>query len=127
PSIEVHTISWLPQTLKIRPFALRPEPGGNLELHQTLGVVLSQGQAVSMWGPYRTSPDVYARSLEVKGTLEGGLTQYRAMSPANDPGLANCNQAVLRVGPEVGRRARPLWRVGNAAGRYVSRNVEAHS
>src|SRR5690349_18163739 len=34
--LEVHTISWLPATLKVRPFRLHAEPGHNFTLEETL-------------------------------------------------------------------------------------------
>src|ERR1700730_7650775 len=40
PSLEVHTISWLPATLDIHPLDLSVEPGANLGLHQTISYAL---------------------------------------------------------------------------------------
>src|SRR5438874_354066 len=34
--LEVHTISWLPATMKVRTAALHPECGHNFELHETI-------------------------------------------------------------------------------------------
>jgi hypothetical protein len=52
PYIEAHTISWLPQTLKIRPYRLHPEPGRNLTLEETLRWCAQNRMDVSLWGPY---------------------------------------------------------------------------
>ena len=127
PVAYVHTISWLPAKLKIDARSLHAEPGANLDLHQSLDYVLADRQEVAMWGPYPISPEVYARSLQVKATLESGATQYRLLSPANDVRLANCNEAMMFVGPEVGQRSHPLLRVGHSAGSYVAGHLEANA
>src|SRR5947209_13374239 len=44
--LEAFTISWMPATLDIRPLALLPEPGVNLDLHTSLRYVLSQREEV---------------------------------------------------------------------------------
>src|SRR5947209_8338331 len=49
PSLEYHTISWLPANLKVRTRALLPEPGHNFGLYETLQYVLANGERVSLW------------------------------------------------------------------------------
>ena len=49
--IYAHTISWLPETLELRVWRPWPEPGVNLDLYQTLDVVYSNRERVTMWGP----------------------------------------------------------------------------
>ena len=49
--IYAHTISWLPETLEFRVWRPWPEPGVNLDLYQTLDVVYSNRERVTMWDP----------------------------------------------------------------------------
>lgn len=48
PALEVHTISWLPATLAIRPLRLGVEPGANLGLHETLLYAIANRERVSV-------------------------------------------------------------------------------
>src|SRR4051794_33876577 len=41
--VDFASISWLPQTMKVRAWALRPEKGRNVPLHETLEVYLASG------------------------------------------------------------------------------------
>src|SRR5215204_5057823 len=52
PSLEVHTISWLPTKLDINPLSFRVEPGTNVELHETIRNSLRTNQRIALWGPY---------------------------------------------------------------------------
>src|SRR5215203_773183 len=70
PTLEAHTISWLPANLKIRTLALLPECGHNFDLHQSLDFALSTDQRVSMWGAYRIQPELYQLALQRKAELE---------------------------------------------------------
>src|SRR5436305_11414851 len=51
-ALQVHTISWLPQTLEVHVWRPWPEPGVNLDLYQTLEVVRTNRESVTMWGPF---------------------------------------------------------------------------
>src|SRR4051812_44447068 len=75
-----HTLSWLPATLDVRVLSPVPEQGVNLDLYTTLDVVARKGESVTMWGPFETLPEIYARSLHIKAILESGAAQYRAIS-----------------------------------------------
>ncbi|HJZ58423.1 MAG TPA: hypothetical protein VKE74_26005, partial [Gemmataceae bacterium] len=50
PTLEVHTISWLPATLEIHPLRFAVEPGTNVELHATIAHSLATNQEIAMWG-----------------------------------------------------------------------------
>src|SRR5205823_3835729 len=52
PALEVHTISWLPTTLEVRPLHFRVEPGTNVELHDTIRYALKLREDIALWGPY---------------------------------------------------------------------------
>ncbi len=93
--LEAHTISWLPQSLDVRPAALLPECGRNLDLDSTLQWALSTGQRVSMWGPYPIDRALYCRALDEIEWLEGGHVRYKAIDagyPARR--VSNCIHAV---------------------------------
>src|SRR6516162_290722 len=49
---EAHTISWVPATLDIQPLCLCVEQGVNLNLYDAIRYAQSNGERVSMWGPY---------------------------------------------------------------------------
>jgi hypothetical protein len=119
PTLEAHTISWLPANLKIRTNALLPECGHNFDLHESLDFAYSTEQRVSLWGPYRIEPELYHRALTRKGNLESGRIQYKA----NDVGhlsnrVTNCIHAVSSIadGPKL-RVASPGW--GQSASYFV--------
>lgn len=101
---ESHTVSWMPATLRIRPLALRPEPGTNLTLQQTLDWVASFNGRVSMWGPREIGPERYYPSIVRKAQLESGTMSYRAIGGfSRDSQVSNCGQSFSRAGPVVGR------------------------
>src|SRR4051794_11846005 len=120
-SLDQHTISWLPQSLEVRPWTLLPEPGVNLDLYQTLDAVYRDREHVTMWGPFRIVPEVYQRSLGVKAILESGRAEYRAISTARNLLVSDCIHAVAAVDPVFGRGHYPLIRVGKPASRYIAR------
>ncbi len=125
-ALEAHTISWLPETLDIRTWALMPEPGVNLDLEQSLAVVASNNENVTMWGPFLLGPqgpEIYARSLWVKQFLESGQAQYRAISTPRNLLISDCIHAVAAVDPVFGREHYPLIRIGVPASRYIARQV----
>src|SRR4051794_20119573 len=119
-SLDQHTISWLPQSLDVRPWSLLPEPGVNLDLYQTLDAVYHNREHVAMWGPFRIQLQVYERSLGVKAILESGRAEYRAISTARDLLISDCIHAVAAVDPVFGRDHYPLVRIGKPASRYIA-------
>ena len=102
--VAVDTVSWMPATLKIRPFAVFPEPGVNLTLQQTFDWIATFNGRVSKWGPYEIDADRYARFIARKQDLEREF-QYRAVGAItrNDK-ISNCGQSFARSSPIVGRR-----------------------
>jgi hypothetical protein len=57
-TLEAHTISWLPANMVVRVLALFPEPGRNFDLHTTLRWCYADCMRVSLWGPYRITPEL---------------------------------------------------------------------
>ena len=101
-SFEAHTISWLPQTLDVRIYALFPECGANFELHDTLRFVLSEEERVSVWGPYQAEKELYDRAIEQIAWLEEGNIRYKAVDSAYPTWLvSNCIHAVADINREA--------------------------
>jgi hypothetical protein len=126
--LEYHTISWLPQTLDVKNFKLRPEAGQNLTLEETLENAERQGLRVSMWGPYEIKPRLYQRGLDQVGRLESGRVRYKGVDTGFPTSrVTNCIHAVsdtvfwprrLRVGtPAYGEAA--SYRVLLRLARYL--------
>lgn len=95
PRVEAHAISWLPCDMRIRAFALLPEPGRNFDLHTTLRHVLADGQTVTMWGPYQIEAELYRLALAEIGRLEGGCLRYKSFDAGyRSDRVTNCSHAV---------------------------------
>jgi hypothetical protein len=122
-----HTISWLPATLDVRVWAPVPERGVNLDLYATLDAVYSNGESVTLWGPFEMRQEAYVRSLEVKAILDSGAAQYRAISTSRNMLVSDCIHAVAAVDPVFGRNHYPLVRIGKPASRYIARQVMIYS
>jgi hypothetical protein len=122
-ALQVHTISWLPQTLELHVWRTWPEPGVNLDLYQTLNVVYSQRESVTMWGPFVIDKEVYDRSLWVLQIIASGAPRYRAISTPGNLLISDCIHAVAAVDPVFGREHYPLIRVGKPASRYIARQI----
>jgi hypothetical protein len=102
--VEVQTISWMPATMRIRPLALRPEPGVNLTLSQTYAWMASVGGRVSVWGPYELTADQYMRYMERKEELDLGEIAYRALGGLRkDAPVSNCGQSFSRASRRLAR------------------------
>lgn len=122
-----HTISWLPASLRIRVLSPVPEQGVNPDLYTTLDLVARNGECVTMWGPFETSPEIYARSLQIKAIIESGAVRYRAISTPHNLLVSDCIHAVAAVDPVFGRGHYPLIRIGKPASRYLARQVMTRS
>jgi hypothetical protein len=120
-TLDLHTISWLPQTLEVNVWTPFPEPGVNLDLYQTLEAVYRNNEHVTMWGPFTILPQVYERSLRVKEILESGAARYRAISTPRNLLISDCIHAVAAIDPVFGRGHYPLIRIGKPASRFLAR------
>jgi hypothetical protein len=126
-TLQVHTISWLPQTLDVKVLRPWPEPGVNLDLYQTLAAMYGNRESVTMWGPFVIGPEVYARSLRIHRIAESGVPRYRAISNARDMLVSDCIHAVAAVDPVFGRGHYPLIRIGKPASSYIAKQLLARS
>jgi hypothetical protein len=123
---EVHTISWMPQTLQIHPWRFTPEPGRNLELHETIQMALSYHEHVAMWGPYEFQPQGYRRFLMQKAFMESGTVGYQCIDTVGqgkDGTGCDCIHAITDMDPEFDRGYYPLRRFGEAGSRFIVRQV----
>jgi hypothetical protein len=116
------TISWMPASFNIRPYALSPEPGLNIDLATTLRFVQCERERISVWGPYEISACLYERAVQQKIRLESGVVAYRAIDPlvVNDD-ICNCIHAVSDIAPDQARLLYPEGIFfGEAAGRRIA-------
>jgi hypothetical protein len=124
---EVHTISWLPATLEVRPFRFWVEKGSNLDVDTTLKTVLHNGEHVSMWGPYETWHGLYDRFLTQAAFLESGVIGYQCtdeIGEAARTGMGcDCFHAISDVDPEFDRREYPLIFYGYRASQNIVRQI----
>jgi hypothetical protein len=121
-TVEAFTISWYPATLHIRPYALRSEIGTNIDLLTTLRFVHSQGQRISVWGPYEIHATLYQSALGQKARLESGQVLYRMVDPILDgTRVSDCIHAVSDIDPNRPRILYPIAPFfGDAAGRRIA-------
>src|SRR4051794_244283 len=122
-SLEAHTVSWLPRTLEVRVRALRPEPGVNLGLHETIRYALGNGERISLWGPYRIDRELYCLALSQIRLLESGQVRYKAVDTGHHSDrVSNCIHALSSIAE--GYRLRvisPAW--GETASYAVLRRL----
>lgn len=122
--IEAHTISWLPQTLKIRPYRLHAEPGRNLTLEETLSWTGQNRMRVSLWGPYAITERFYGRVYQEYVRFENGEYLYRAIdSPRRGDIAADCIHAVTDIDRRDSRMRYLVVRSGDAVTRQFVRTL----
>lgn len=98
PTIETHTISWLPTTMNVRVCACCPECGTNFDLHTTIRWCQRNCMRVSMWGPYRICPDLFYMALKEEALLQSGQVRYKAIDMFYESDdVTNCIGAVDSV------------------------------
>jgi hypothetical protein len=125
PELKAETISWMPVTLRLRPWHFCVEPGVNLELHHTMKEVLASGQCVAAWGPYEIQAGLYRKLLLQKALLESGQVGYQAVDVVGEAGGCgngtNCIHAVTGADDPFARADNPVWRYGQAASECIVR------
>jgi hypothetical protein len=122
PRIEVSTISWLPRTLKVRPYRFHDEPGYNLTLDETLRWAAQNHMQVKEWGPFSITEDFYGRVYREYVRFESGGYRYKAIDPANRGSLtSDCIHAVTDVDH---RDPRTMYSVRNCGDRVTYQFVQ---
>ena len=127
PIIESQTISWFPESLRVKPWWFHVEPGTNLDLHTTMEEVRRHHERVSMWGPYETWHGLYRRFTVQKQFMESGEVGYQCIdtvgeAPRNGTGC-DCIHAMSDMDPIFDRRRYPLTFFGEAASRNIVRQI----
>jgi hypothetical protein len=110
------TISWLPATLNVRPWALLSESGVNLTLQETFAFMGShRRQRVTVWGPYEITAGRYAQAMAQKALLESGAIRYHSLGLFGRlPDVLHCIDGVTRTDPVWEKKANPSWWFGEA-------------
>lgn len=90
---ELHSLSWLPASGKVRALAMKPERGRNVPLHETLQQYAARGSRISMWGPYRVQPEFSCMFKSRVETVESTFA-YKAASFLSPLKACDCARAV---------------------------------
>jgi hypothetical protein len=122
--LEAHTISWLPENMKVRVNALLPECGKNFDLHTTVRWALGNEARTSLWGPYPIEKCLYDRALDRIAELNSGRVRYKADDAGrNSARVCNCIHAISTiVGGARVRVLSPGW--GETASYTLLRRME---
>ncbi len=113
---QIDTISWVPASLHVRTFKLRPEPGANLSLKDTLAFVQSHHEHVSVWGPFEVPAFIYPQFMCQKARLESGQVLYQCIDSFRSPkNVSDCIHSLTDMDRQNGRDAYPLSRFGDDA------------
>ena len=94
------TVSWLPQSLRVRPYRLLPERGVNLDLPTTFAWAQNGGMGLAMWGPYEIPAWMFAEAQRQAARYESGRVYYKSIDllyPRRT--VNNCIHAVMNVAP----------------------------
>lgn len=118
-SVETVTISWLPTTGVAHPLRLRPEPGKNFTLEETVRMGLASDSRISMWGPYLIRPQFYDAFVRRKAALDSGRYLYRAIDTRSTDNVVDCIHAITDLDLYTERRHYPLYHYGDAATKYI--------
>jgi hypothetical protein len=128
PTVDEHTISWMPASLDIQPLSFCVEPGVNLALHFTIEEMLRHDQRVSVWGPYEVSPGFFYRFNVQKGFMESGRIGYQCIDSVGEAGRTghgcDCIHAITDMDPQFDRNEYPLTYFGESASRNIVRQVQ---
>jgi len=118
PVLELHTISWMPATLRIRTFSRHTESGVNLGLYETITEMKSHGERIAMWGPYEMRPAFYRRFLIQKQFMDSHTIGYQCIDSRGEAGRTgdgcDCIHAITDMDPEFDRTRYPLRHYGEA-------------
>ena len=127
PTIEAHTISWMPASLEIRPYSPHVEPATNLDLRQSLDETLKHHEQVALWGPYETWYGLYHRFVTQKSYLESGALGYQCTDAFGEAARlgngSNCFHALSDTDPQFDRRQYPLLFYGQPAALNIVRQI----
>jgi hypothetical protein len=127
PIVEEQTISWMPESLDIRPLSCHVEPGSNLPLHFTIEEMLRNKERVSLWGPYEVGAGLAYRFQVQKAFMESGRVGYQCIDSVGEAGRTgagcDCIHAITDMDPLFDRNEYPLSRFGDSASRNIVRQI----
>jgi hypothetical protein len=115
--VEQHSLSWLPVTMKVRPFAFRYEKGRNVPLHETLEWAVSFNARINMWGPYRVCPE-FAETFRNRVATVEGTYGYKGACLTSPKTVCDCARSVEEMIDPYRRFIGPFG-YGAAAGSYI--------
>jgi hypothetical protein len=128
PTVEEHTISWMPASLDIQPLSRNVEPGANLALHFTIEEMLRNDERVSLWGPYEVGPGLYHRFLVQKGFMDSGQVGYQCIDSIGEAARTgngcDCIHAITDMDPQYARNRYPLSYFGDSASRHIVHQIQ---
>jgi hypothetical protein len=126
-TVEPHTISWLPATLKLRPWRFRVEEGTNLELHHTIQEMLRNRERIVMWGPYEVWHGNHVRFMTQKAFMESGQVGYQCIDAVGEAARTgrgcDCIHSLSDMDPMFSRERYPLTYFGVPATENIVRQV----
>src|SRR5947209_1956930 len=110
-ALEPYTISWLPQKLPVRTYALLPECGHNYGLRETIQYSLCEKERISLWGAYLICPELFYRAVRQYELLNSGRVRYKAIdSGFPSDKVSNCMHAISSISDGYRLRiASPGW------------------
>jgi hypothetical protein len=127
PDLVLHTISWMPATMRIRTLSRHPEPGVNLGLYDTINAMKDKGERISMWGPFALRTAGYRRFLIQQGFMESGTIGYQCVDNRGEAARCgngcDCIHAITDMDPEFDRTRYPLRWYGEAGSRNIVEQV----
>ena len=119
--LDPFTISWLPDDMTVRPFRLRPEPGRNFTLIETLDKLNTPRGELSMWGPFKIPETWFADARRYKATLDSGAIRFRTFDRGDRrPDLNHCVHAITYTDPALKAAAAPVTWYGELVTRKVA-------
>jgi hypothetical protein len=126
-TVEAHTISWMPDTLKIRPWRFRVEKGVNLELKFTIEEMLRHHEHIAMWGPYEVWYGNYKRFMTQKAFMESGQVGYQCIDNIGQAARTgegcDCIHAISDMDPMFEREQYALTYFGIPATKNIVRQI----
>ncbi len=127
PACEASTISWMPATLKIRPWNFHIEPGANLDLDTSIQEMLKHNEKIVMWGPYEIWHGAYRRFMTQREFLQSGAIGYQCIDSVGEAartGLGcDCIHAITDMDPQFDRRRYPLRYFGVDGSRHAVEQI----
>jgi hypothetical protein len=118
--VEITSLSWLPATLKVRGFALRPETGRNVPLQETLRLTVARGARINVWGPYRIRPEL-AETFKARVATVETCFRYKAACVTSALDVCDCARSIEEM---IGtpRRYMGVFGYGAAAASVIVRS-----